>query len=143
MKRALGLVLVIMLPLSACEKVTRKVTAQVSPCFKVLPQAHAAVDGQGTFVDVTRIRGTGATTFPHRTTHDTTTTAPMTPTTVQRSRDVCVVAYRADQFDTARIQHLIGANRSGSYALVVVSVRTQRVRVVILVDQLPKPLRKH
>jgi hypothetical protein len=131
--RRLALASALALSLAACEKVTRTVTSQVSPCFKVLPQAHAAVGGQGTFVDVTRIRGSSAQEFPA---HAGTTT------TVQPSRDVCVVAYEGT-FDAGRIEHLIGDNRTGRYALVVVSVRTQRVHAVILIDRLPSPLHKH
>lgn len=133
LRRAAPALVVALLLLPACEKVTRKVTSQVSPCFKVLPQASAAVGGQGTFVDVTRIRGSSAQKFPQR---------AATTTTAQLSRDVCVVAYEGP-FDASRIEHLIGMNRSGRYALVVVSVRTQRVHAVILIDRLPPPLHKH
>ncbi len=41
--------------LAACQKVSPTVTASVSPCFRVLPEAHAALGGQGKFVDVARI----------------------------------------------------------------------------------------
>jgi hypothetical protein len=50
--------------LAACQKVTPTVTASVSPCFRVLPEAQAALGGQGKFVDVARIRGEAVTRFP-------------------------------------------------------------------------------
>lgn len=131
--------LALTLPLGACEKVTRAVTSQVSPCFKVLPQAHAAVHGQGTFVDVTRIRGSSAVQFPHPHVGPEVTTSTVAP---RPSRDVCVVAYRGD-FEPGRIDHLVGLSLSGRYALVIVSVRTQLVHAVILTDTLPKPLHSH
>jgi hypothetical protein len=37
------------------------VSTSVSPCFRVLPEAHAAVGGQGKFVDVARVQGRRAT----------------------------------------------------------------------------------
>jgi hypothetical protein len=142
--------------LVACQKVTRTVTSQVSPCFKVLPVAHAAVHGQGTFVDVRRIRGTGAVRFPRATTTLVPSppgplpgsggiapiVPPSPPTTAGPSRDVCVVAYKGT-FDPARVDHLIGPNRSGRFAVVIVSVRRAQVRAVILLDRLPTPLHKH
>ena len=138
---AIGVVMAATLPvLCGCQKVTRAVSSSVSPCFRVLPQAHQAVGGQGAFVDVVRIRGPRGAAFPARVPPRGATT---TSTTVGANpRDVCVVAY-AGTFDTSRVQHLIGANRTGRYALVIVSVRTQRVRAVALSDRLPPPLHKH
>jgi len=53
--------------LPGCEKVG-SVSSAVGPCFRVLPQAHAAVGGQGVFVDVARRTGlprpSGAPTSP-------------------------------------------------------------------------------
>ena len=130
--------------LTGCQKVTRGVTSSVSPCFRVLPQAHQAVGGQGSFVDVVRIRGGKVGRFPRLGSSSTvpvTTTTTVTPGTAP-TRDVCVVAYRGT-FDATRVQHLTGPNRAGRYALVVVSVRTERVRSVVLSDRLPPPLHTH
>jgi len=143
--------------IGGCQKVTKTVAASVSPCFKVLPEAHAAIGGQGKFVDVARIRGRAVTLFPRlpattTTTGSTTTVPPSTvapstgggsPTTVADAgrRDVCLVAYRGT-FDPSRIERLIGT-RQGRYAVVVVGVSSRRVRAVLLTDTLPKPLRAH
>jgi len=147
--------------LSGCQKITRSVRASVSPCFRVLPQAHQALDRQGSFVDVARIEGRAVARFPRipvatsggdggagiagggqpvlspppQTSTPSTTVPPVT-------RDVCVVAYKG-KFKTSNIEHLIGPNRTGGYALVIVGVKSQRVRAVLLVDRLPKPLHAH
>jgi len=119
----------------------------VSPCFRVLPEAHAAVGGQGTFVDVARMRGRRIDLFPGP-------LVPPAPSTATASlpqggqiagdtrRDVCVIAYRGT-FNPDLIPHLGGERRKGAYAVVVVGVRTQTVRAVFLTDQLPPPLRRH
>ncbi len=130
--------------LTGCEKVTRSVTSSVSPCFRVLPQAHVAVGGQGTFVDVARIRGRGVARLAPRltatpsTVGTSTSEAPLAGTT----RDVCLVAYKGT-FAADRIEHLRGPNRQGHYALVVGGVRSQLVRAVVLTNVLPKPLHTH
>jgi hypothetical protein len=67
-----------------------------------------------------------------------TSEAPLAGTT----RDVCLVAYKGT-FVADRIEHLRGPNRQGHYALVVVGVRSQLVRAVVLTNVLPKPLHKH
>jgi len=129
--------------------------APVSPCFRVLPRAHDAVGGQGSFVDVVRISGGGVSRFsrralasgaasdsPAKTSAPPPTTANLTPTTIDPRSDICVVAY-GGTFDPTRIPLLVGPARSGKYAIVVVGVRTQRVRAVALTDRLPAPLRRH
>jgi len=139
---AAAVLIALVIALTGCQKVTRSVTSSVSPCFRVLPQAHQAVGGQGTFVDVARLRGKGVARFapvPTTAAGTTSTTAlPLAGTT----RDVCVVAYKGT-FDPSRIEHLRGPDRQGRYALVVVGVRSQLVRAVVLTDQLPKPLHTH
>jgi len=138
-----------MTAVSGCQKVTKTVAASVSPCFRVLPEAHTAVGGQGRFVDVARIQGRRVTTFPGRPTTTSvaaaTSTAvepgPTTTTATAGRRDVCVVAYRGT-FDPARIQHLVGTGQ-GRYAIVIVGVQTQLVRAVVLTDTLPTPLHAH
>jgi len=222
--------------LPGCEKVG-SVSSAVGPCFRVLPQAHAAVGGQGVFVDVARRTGlprpSGAPTSPAggpvtpassnptpassnptpassnptptpassiptiAPTPASSTTMPVsnaastpgptspsptspspTSSTVSSSvpglgrpgrrrrqvpsisgsshgagvgtvapqdprRDVCLVAYRG-AFDPARIRApLYGSSRSGRYAIVVVGVRSQQVRVVALTDRLPTTLHHH
>jgi len=130
-----------------CQKVTKTVAASVSPCFRVLPEAHTAVGGQGRFVDVARIQGRRVTTFPGRATTTTVAAAtaaePGTTTTIATAgrRDVCVVAYRGT-FDPTRIQHLVGTG-PGRYAIVIIGVQTQLVRAVVLTDTLPTPLHAH
>lgn len=125
---------------SACEKVN-SVASSVSPCFRVLPQARAAVGGQGTLVDVARVsrsampRIGGIVRRPRAT---TTSVAPGS-TTIPVQREVCLVAYRGT-FDASKITNLVGPNRTGRYAVVVVGIRSQAVRAVELVDRLPKPL---
>jgi hypothetical protein len=148
-----GLLVVVSLSVTAavsgCQKVTKTVAASVSPCFRVLPEAHAAVGGQGRFVDVARIQGRRVTTFPGRpTTTDvtaaTSTAVPPGPTATTPTagrRDVCVVAYRGP-FDAARIPHLVGTGQ-GRYAVVIIGVQTQLVRAVVLTDTLPTPLHAH
>jgi hypothetical protein len=54
---------------------------------------------------------------------------------------VCVVAFRGT-FDPSRVQHLLRPE-TGRYAIVVVGSLTQRVRLVVLTDQLPPPLHAH
>jgi hypothetical protein len=135
-----------MAAVGGCQKVTKTVAASVSPCFRVLPEAHAAVGGQGRFVDVARIQGRRVTTFPGRpTTTGVTATStagqPGATTPTAGRRDVCVVAYRGP-FDPARIQHLVGTGQ-GRYAIVVIGVQTQGVRAVLLTDTLPTPLHAH
>jgi hypothetical protein len=136
--------MVAVVSLSGCEKVTRSVATSVSPCFRVLPQAHQAVGGQGTFVDVARIRGDGVARFPRVLMPSTSLVTPSSsePPVAGTTRDVCVVAYKGT-FDVSRILHLMGPNRQGRYALVVVGVRSQLVRAVLLSDDLPKPLHTH
>jgi len=134
-----------------------KVGSSVSPCFRILPEAHAAVAGQGTFVDVVRIRGRRIDAFadpnrpPPQTTSPTsgtsgtsgtsTTSTTQGPAVGDSRRDVCVVAYRG-AFDPTSINNLEGAQRQGAYAVVMVGVRSQRVRHVFLTDRLPPPLRR-
>jgi len=137
---------------AACEKTAVKTS--VSPCFRVLPQAHAAVGSQGTFVDVARRKG--AQIYPSS--GGPPVTAPLRPTVtgpapvsipVSRPlgvddprRDDCIVAYRG-AFDPARIPLLRGPNRAGRYAIVVVAVRSLQVRAVVLTDRLPTVLHHH
>jgi hypothetical protein len=133
--------------LVACQKVSPTVTASVSPCFRVLPEAHAALDGQGKFVDVARIRGPAVSRFPRLPTTTTVTatleaTVPQSPTTLAPGRrDVCLVAY-VGKFDPARVQHLV-RQTGDRYAIVVVGVTSRQVRGVVLADTLPKPLHAH
>lgn len=143
--------------LTGCEKTVVK--SSVSPCFRVLPQAHAAVGSQGTFVDVARRKG--ATIYPSAGGQATVTTAPSSRPTVtgpaegssvvsvpstlapaDPRRDTCIVAYRGT-FDPNRIPLLRGPNREGRYAIVIVAVRSQQVRFVALTDRLPSYLHRH
>ena len=127
-----ALALVFLVP-AGCEKVHRGISSSVSPCFRVLPQAHAAVGAQGVFVSVARLRGDKINqAFPQ---------APAKPPQGD-TRDVCVVAYRGT-FVPAKIQHLVGTRQQGTFALVFVGVRTQQVRAVLLSDTLPPPLHGH
>jgi len=135
--------------LQGCQKVVKTASTSVSPCFRVLPEAHAAVGGQGKFVDVARVRGgrvtrlstpTSTSLAPSTSQAPGTSQAPRTTVPPGR-RDVCVVAY-GGTFDPSRIQHLIG-RAQGKYAIVIVGVQTRRVRAVLLTDTLPSPLRAH
>jgi len=140
---------VVVVVVAACQKVSPTVTASVSPCFRVLPEAHAALDGQGKFVDVARIRGRAVSRFPRL----PTTTAASLPVLVPSStnsppttlapgrRDVCLVAY-SGTFDPSRVQHLVRVAGT-RYAVVVVGVTSRKVRGVVLTDTLPKPLHAH
>jgi len=117
----------------------------VSPCFRVLPAAHTAVGGQGSFVDVARIRGRRIDVFPGPQLSPAptpTSPAPGDPVNADTRRDICVVAYRGT-FNPDLIPLLGGQRREGTYAVVVVGVRTQTVRAVFLTDRLPSPLRRH
>jgi len=143
MTGAVGLVV------AACQKVTPTVTASVSPCFRVLPEAHAAIGGQGKFVDVARIRGGAVTRFPRLPSTTAATLPLLVPSSVGTSqttlapgrRDVCLVAY-SGTFDVARVQHLV-RDVGTRYAIVVVGVTSRKVRGVVLTNVLPKPLHAH
>jgi len=131
--------------LTGCHNVSVNptVTASVSPCFRVLPEAHAALGGQGKFVDVARIRGEAVSQFPRlpTTTTDTVVARGTATTLAPGRRDVCLVAY-SGAFDPARVQHVV--RQEGShYAIVVVGVTSRKVRGVVLTDTLPKPLHAH
>lgn len=131
--------------LSACHNVdvNPTVTASVSPCFRVLPEAHAALGDQGKFVDVARIRGEAVSRFPRlpTTTTDTVASTGTATTLAPGRRDVCLVAY-SGPFDPSRVQHVV--RQEGSrYAIVVVGVTSRKVRGVVLTDTLPKPLHAH
>jgi len=139
---AAAVLITLVIALTGCQKVTRSVTSSVSPCFRVLPQAHQAVGGQGTFIDVARLRGKGVARFAPVPTTASAMTSTTAPPLAGTTRDVCVVAYQGT-FDPSRIEHLRGPDRQGRYALVVVGVRSQLVRAVVLTDQLPKPLHTH
>ena len=167
--RVIAAVVIAALTGSACEKTA--VATSVSPCFRVLPEAHSALGGQGQFVDVARRKGpavypssggrvpfgrtmpttSGPTTVPDATNSPTpgqlvpsgrpgATTTTLDPNDPRR--DVCIVAYRG-AFDPSRIPLLRGPARSGQFAVVVVGVRTQKVRAVVLTDRLPPPLHRH
>jgi len=130
--------------LQGCQKVVKTASTSVSPCFRVLPEAHAAVGGQGKFVDVARVQGRRVTGLSNPTSTSqapTTSQGPTTTTASQGRRDVCVVAY-SGTFDPSRIQHLVG-RQQGKYAIVIVGVTTRLVRAVLLTDTLPSPLRAH
>jgi len=116
----------------------------VSPCFRVLPEAHAAVSGQGSFIDVARIRGRRIDALSARQREPGSTGSSTLATTPPRAgpRDVCLIAYKGT-FNPDLVQQLIGPRRPAAYAVVVVSVRTQRVSNVFLTDRLPPPLRSH
>jgi len=125
---------------------SRRSGPSVSPCFRVLPEAHAAVGAQGAFVDVARIRGSridgfGGLRLPVDPTAST-TSPPSGQAVPDSRRDVCLIAYRG-AFDPALIPQLRGDRRQGTYAVVVVGVRSQVVRSVFLTDELPRPLRRH
>jgi hypothetical protein len=127
---------------AACEKVAT-VASSVSPCFRVLPQARAALGGQGTFVDVARVRRSALPSLPvPRLPRSTPRTTVPGATTLPPQREVCLVAYKGS-FDPTRITSLIGTARTGRYAVVIVGVKTQRVRAVLLLDNLPRPLHQH
>jgi hypothetical protein len=127
---------------AGCEKVNA-VAASVSPCFRVLPIAHAAVGSQAPTspVDLARVRGSAVPRFvPLRPrTHATTTL----PGAVPRQRDACIIAYNGP-FDASKMPgRVVGPLRTGRYAVVVVAVRTQRVVSVFLTNVLPSPLHHH
>jgi hypothetical protein len=132
MRRAVCVVLVL-LALTACEK-TNSVASSVSPCFRVLPAAHQAVGGQGTFVDVARVNRSVLSRLGIRRTRPS--------TTLPTQSDVCLIGYKGS-FDPSRIPALVGPGRSGPYAVVVVGIKSQKVRAVVLLEQLPHPLHKH
>ena len=126
--------------LTGCEKVNT-VASSVSPCFRVLPLAHAAVGEQGSFVDVARVRGRIFPGLPRIGPRRTTSTLPATttPSTQRRQPDSCVVGYRGT-FDPRRMQRFTGTERTGPYAIVIISVRTRTVRATFLSQTLPRPL---
>jgi hypothetical protein len=123
---------------SACEKVN-SVASSVSPCFRVLPQARTALGGQGTLVDVARISRSAMPSIGGLARRPRATTSTQPGSSIPAQREVCLVAYKGS-FDASKITHLIGPGRTGRYAIVVISIRSQQVRAVELVDRLPKPL---
>jgi len=155
MRRALAAAVItvaLIVGAGACQKVTKSVATSISPCFRVLPQAQLAVGKQGTIVDITRLRGEAVTTFDRVLRGKAVPGAPpssLTPTSEAGAgttlpagrRDVCVVAFRGT-FDPSRVQHLVGP-QTGRYAIGLVGSLTQRVRLVVLTDQLPPPLHSH
>ena len=96
-------VLVVLGATSACEKVNG-VASSVSPCFRVLPQARAALGGQGTFVDVARVRRSGIPSIPGftRRPRAASTTSIPPSSALPAQREVCLVAYRGT-FDPSKI----------------------------------------
>ncbi len=140
MRRAAAAALLALVVLTGCEKVTRSVGSSVSPCYRALPQAHQAVGGQGTFVDVTRIRGQRVLEFPRF--RQAVEPAPTSTTVPGESRDICVVVFKGT-FDPARIPLLSTLTPSGRYAIVVIPVRKLEVRRVFLTDRLPVGLHAH
>ncbi len=142
MKRYAGIVVALLLVLavgSGCQKIGA-VTSSVSPCFKAIPPARDAVGGQGTLVDVARV-SRSALPLPRINRLPLGGVRRQTPpsTDLASQREVCLVAYRGT-FDPNRIAHLAGTSRTGRYAVVVVGIRTQKVHLVMLVDELPRPL---
>ena len=114
--------------LQGCQKVVKTASTSVSPCFRVLPEAHAAVGGQGKFVDVARVQGrrVHGSVEPHEHVSGADNIAGgrrRRRPRQQGRRDVCVVAY-SGTFDPSRIQHLVG-RQQGKYAIVIVGVTTQ------------------
>ena len=127
--------------ITGCQRVSRHVDTAVSPCFRVLPTAHAAVGGEGTLTHVERAKGragdgsrrkTGPPTSPPSTSPQS--RPSVTGPAPQDSRgDVCLVTYRGS-FNAAHIDHIVGTARTGRYATVVVGVTSRRVRAVFLSD---------
>jgi hypothetical protein len=156
-RRVASLLVALVLPLvAACEKIN-SVSSSVSPCFRVLPLARLAIGKQGTFVDVARLRGsalprlgrigplgrgTNPTVVPRVTSPPGAGPTAGTSTTIVPQRDVCLVAYKGT-FDVSKIPLLMGQARTGKYAVVIVGVRTQKVRAVVLTDKLVAPLHAH
>jgi hypothetical protein len=133
--------------LAGCQKTV--IASSVSPCFRILPQAHAAVGGQGTFVDVARLQASAlpelARLRPFLRRRSPTTTVPgstNSSTTLPVQRNVCLVAYKGT-FDTTKIPLLRDPASTGQYAIVFVGITNQRVRAVVLVAKLPAPLHAH
>jgi len=155
MRRALSAVVItvgLVVGVGACQKVTKSVSTSISPCFRVLPQAQQAVGKQGTIVDITRLRGDAVTTFDRvlrgsaspgnpPSSSAPTSEAGAGTTLASGRRDVCVVVFRGP-FNPSQVQHLVRP-QTGRYAIVIVGSLTQRVRLVVLTDQLPPPLHSH
>jgi hypothetical protein len=129
---ALAVLPLALLAPTGCEKVRSGVGSSVSPCFRLLPQAHAALGGTGAMVSVVRLRGARVDSF----------LGAERAVVQEDRRDVCVIAYRGE-FDAAGVEPLVGERRTGAYAMVVVGVLSQRVRGVLLSDTLPRPLHHH
>lgn len=130
--------------LLGCQGVTRHVTESPSPCFQILPAADAAVEGQGRYVSVVRLRGTRADSLLRTARGANTSTASgpeAGPAGSDPARDVCAVVYRGS-FDPTRVQPLFGTATKGAYAVVLVGLKSHHVRAVILTDHLDPPLRR-
>jgi hypothetical protein len=143
-RQVVGVSTALLVLLAGCSSVGTSSGSSVSPCFRVLPQAHAAVRHQGVFIGVNRLRGRRAASFPRPQATGPSVTSTTVPAAVPGDSrpDICVVAYRGT-FDPIQIDHLEGPLRTGSYAVVVLGIRSQRVRYVFLTDRLPGPLRRH
>lgn len=133
--------------LSGCQGVTRHLTDSSSPCFQVLPAAGAALEGQGRYVSVVRLRGARAAQVllssgrgAPGSSAGSSTSGPGTSAALP-GRDACAVVYRG-VFAAARVQHHVGPAATGSYAVVFVDLRSRLVRAVVLTDSLPDPLRR-
>ena len=107
---------------------------------------------QGTIVYITRLRGDAVTTFDRvlrgsaspgnpPSSSAPTSEAGAGTTLASGRRDVCVVVFRGP-FNPSQVQHLVRP-QTGRYAIVIVGSLTQRVRLVVLTDQLPPPLHSH
>jgi len=109
-----------------------------STCFPALSEAAQTLNHVGRFAGVTLThvpeRVAGATTTAPSSTQqqETTTTLP--------HRDFCLVAYKGT-FNASNIPLARGPERTGQYAIVVVTAKTHRVVAVFLRDQLPRAFR--
>lgn len=111
-----------------------------STCFPALSEAAQILNHAGRFAGVTLThvpeRAAGATTTTPSSTGQQETTQQGTTTTLPH-RDFCLVAYKGT-FDASTIPLVQGQERTGQYAIVVVTAKTHRVVAVFLRDQLPR-----
>jgi len=153
--------------LAGCDRTSLELNRSVSPCYQAVAVASDALGGKsraGKFVDVARLTGAelrrmrvgefprvlGQPTPPF--VPPSALPAPSTTLAVRQRRDVhhavCLVAYQGS-FDAAAIplqggRSLVhGSNVHGSYALVVVGVRSRHAAAVFLTNHLPRPLHRH
>lgn len=158
-RRGLGWLAVGVIVLSACATPRAALGPEQSPCFRSLPVAADVLGHRGRFAGVilTRVPQPGAR-RPFRSAASTagsavtgatssipaastTTTVPSATSTMPLlGKEYCLVAFEG-AFDSS-VPLLRGSQRTGRFAIVVVTLRSHRAVAVYLHDRLPRSFRR-